>query len=446
MRNIFKENIFTKAAPVEDNCRNYDSYTELGNVHLLKRMYEERNTEESYAFTIIQLNRFNHMNTLFGLDITGRTIETLAKNLKKHTEVMGGEAFRLQLDQFAVFASYENQDRFMRELEQQLQDMEKVHIHDDHITYHHHYTFTYLVYFMKKGEFMPELEQIISNMELQVNRIAKLSETNGQIFNDSGEPDWELQRILLEDVDRGWKEKEFVPYYQLIYDVKTKRSIGAELLTRWKHPNKGIIYPGDFIPILESKGLIIELDLYMLEEACKKIQHWINDELVTVPITINISKLNLHREKFVQRVIEIVEKYDIPPVLINLEMEEGAIIFELDDFFINIMNQFHEYGFSLSMDRFAATEYSSINMLRNIPVDMIKMNPRFFPEENGDRREKIFVRDVFRMTKDLGIKAVAENVETEDEVERLLKYGCESAQGYFFSKPMSNEEFEKVIF
>lgn len=446
MRNIFRDSIQGKVR-TEDKEKYYDGYTDLGNIHLLKKMYEEKNLGENYVFTLIKLNRFNHMNTLFGLNITGKTIQTLADNLKKHTEIMGGVAFRLQLDQFAIFGRYDSVERFIREIEQQLQDMEKVHLHDGHIMYHHHYTFTYLAYFMKKEEeVLPGIEELLDNMELQLNRIAKLTETTGQIYNDAGKPDWELQKILLQDVDRGWKEREFVPYYQLIYDVKTKRAIGAELLTRWAHPEKGLIYPGDFLPVLESKGLIMELDLYMLEEACKKIQHWFEEELVTVPITINISKLNLHRENFVNRVIEIVERHDIPPILINLEMEEGAILFELDDYFIEITNQFHEYGFSLSMDRFAATEYSSINLLRTVPVDMVKMNPRFFPAEDADRREKIFVKDVFRMTKDLGIKAVAENVESTDEVARLLRYGCESAQGYFFSKPMSNEEFEKVIF
>lgn len=445
MRNIFRDNFFVKGS-VEETSKHYDSHANLGSINLLKQLYEERSPQGDYVFAIISLNSFNQLNTLFGLNITGRTIEALAEKIKKHTEIMGGTAFRLQLDQFAIFSRYEDKGRFKRELEQQIQDMEKVHFHDEHITYHHHYTFTYLIYFLEKDEFLPDITDIIGNMVLQINRIKMLSETKGQIFNDSGEPDWELQQILLSDLDRGWKAREFVPYYQLIYDVKTKRAIAAELLTRWRHPVKGIISPKDFLPILEKKGLIIDLDLYMLEEACKKIQRWINEELITVPITLNISRLNLHRENFVKRVIELVEKYDIPPILINLEMDEEMVIFELDDFFIRIMTELHEYGFSLSMDRFGASEYSSINLLRKMPVNMIKLNPRFFPADDADRTEKIFVRDVFRMTKDLGIKAVAQNVETEEEVERLMKYNCESAQGYFFSKPMSNEEFEKVIF
>ena len=222
--------------------------------------------------------------------------------------------------------------------------------------------------------------------------------------------------------------------------------MGAELLTRWNHPERGILTPNEFLSVLEKQGLILNLDLYMLEEACKKIKNWIEQELVTVPITVNISKLNLHREDFLPKVLDIVKRYDIPGVLLILEIEESIIVTELDSELIHTINELRDYGIQISMDKFAATEYSSLNVLRYVPIDMIKVNPSFFPGEDADRREKIFVRNVFRMLRDLGIRAVAERAETKDDIAKFEKYGCECAQGFYYSKPMCDEEFEKIIF
>lgn len=447
MKRFFKDGMWGKDETEEDKLKYYDSMTGLGNLELLKKTYQRAEKLSDDVLVIIQLNRFNNMNALFGMETTGKAVRKLAGKLSSYAREQGGIAYKLRPDILAVMAPFNDKDTFMDGLKYQLKEMEEIYFENAQIVYRHHYTFTYVTCFLfSDPEYIPEIEKVIDNMMLMLENISQGIETVGVIYNEKGKTDWRLLESLRDDVERGWAEREFIPYFQLIYEVKTGRTIGAEMLARWQHPQKGLLYPGDFLAILESKGLIMELDLYMLEEACKKIRHWLDEELLTVPITVNISKLNLHRAEFSSKILQLVQKYDIPPVLIILELEENIVLYEMDDFFIGELNELKDYGFNISMDRFAATEYSSINMLRNVPVDMVKLSPHFFPGPDAQRREKIFVRGVLRLVRELGIKAVGELVESKEDVERLEKYGCECAQGFYYSKPLCNSEFEKIIF
>lgn len=418
----------------------------LDSSELLKRgSNAEGLTDE--VLVIIQLNRFNHLNSLFGMEITDTVIKILTKLVTDYAERMGGKAYSLRADLISVLTPYGERDTFLQGLKEQVTKMEEVNFQNGEVVYKSHYTFSYIVYFLDfDKEYMPDMKAIIDNMMLKLKQTGNNNQSRGEVYNGAGDPNWKLLDSLDGEVKRGWENREFIPYYQLIYDLKTSTPVGAELLTRWNHPERGILAPNEFLPILEKHGLILNLDLYMLEEACKKIDNWIKEELVTVPITVNISKLNLHRMDFVPKVLEIVKNYDIPGVLLILEMEESIVASELDSELLHTIDELRDYGIQISMDKFASTEYSSLNVLRYVPVDMIKVNPAFFPGEMADRREKIFVRNVFRMLRDLGIKAVAERAETKEDIEKFEKYGCECAQGFYYSKPMCDEEFEKIIF
>lgn len=446
MINFLKSNKSNKAKPEAEPEQSLSGRL-LDAGELLDKDYSDSESLTDEVLVIIQLNRFNHLNALFGVEITEIVIKILSELVTNYAELMGGKAYSLRADLIAILTPYGERDSFLDGLKEQVKKMEEVNFQSGEVVYKNHYTFSYIVYFLDFGkEYMPDMKAIVDNMLLKLRQTGNNTLSRGEVYNGAGDPNWKLLDSLEGEVKRGWENREFIPYYQLIYDLKTNTPVGAELLTRWKHPERGILAPNEFLPILEKHGLILNLDLYMLEEACKRIDYWIKEELVTVPITVNISKLNLHRKDFVPKVLEIVQQYDIPGVLLILEMEESIIASELDSELLHTIDELRDYGIQMSMDKFAATEYSSLNVLRYVPVDMIKVNPAFFPGEAAERREKIFVRNVFRMLKDLGIRAVAERAETKEDIEKFEKYGCECAQGFFYSKPICEEEFEKIIF
>lgn len=447
MKNILKEGRLSEPKGLDEIRKYYSGFTGLGNKELLRKKCQEAENMAGMAIVIIRLNMFNKLNMLFGMDVTENTTQKLAEMLQDYAESIGGTVFEINMDSLLILAPFGERNLFIQKLKAHLLKMEQVNFRQKDIIYRQHYAFTYLVYFFDSDQgYKPDVDQIIDSMMFRIRQLGNTTKTSGAVFNDSNSFDWKGLKNLRQDILDGWERREFFPYYQLIHDVRSKRAIGAEMLARWKHPQRGILGPQEFLLAMEHEGLSMELDMYMLEEACRTIRHWLDEELVTVPITVNLSKLNLHREDFLKRIYEIVNKYDIPGVLLILEVEESLVLSELDEYMIRIMKELHDYGFQLSMDRFAATELSSVNVLRYIQTDMIKLSPAFFPDEAADSREKIFVRDVFRMLRDMGIKAVAERVETAEEVEQVKKFGCECAQGFYYSMPMSNSEFEEVIF
>lgn len=218
------------------------------------------------------------------------------------------------------------------------------------------------------------------------------------------------------------------------------------LLIRWRHPQRGLIPPGDFLPLLEAEGLMMDMDLYMLEAACQMIRSWIDAELVTIPLSINICRQNIHREDFLPRLIEIVTSYGVPPVLLELELNESAMLFENNKSFLYVMDQLHRVGFTLTMDDCAASDFSSITLMRDLPIDKVKIDPRFLRGVEDSARDRIFVSNVLRMAHELGVQAIATAIESQEQAMNWMNLGCCTGQGFHLSRPLFNDDFEKLIF
>lgn len=443
---LIELNVRRKLREERERIRYHENYTGLGNELMIDRDFKELRNKDGHVLVVIRLNGFYRHYNLFGLKIGDQTIHRLCKPLKSFAEEHHGTVYRLGLDLFGLLVQYREQQQILRDLELLFDELEKVQVVDRHVTYLYHYTFSYGIYFFSGSERkQDDVQQYVYLASSAIDRLGD-SRTSGTIFNDENRPDWELRKQLTDDVSKAWERREFVPNYQLIYDLRSKKPIGAELLTRWIHPERGAVLPKDFLPVMESEGLIIDLDLYMLEEACKRIKGWIDEELVTVPLSVNISKLNIHRQDFVERVISVVKAYDIPPILIELEMTESALIHEINDASETLMKQLHDFGFTLSMDNFAENEYNSIKLLRTYPVDVIKISPNFFKNVKESPRERTFITNIIRMAKEMGIKIIVLGVETEEQAVLFRQLGCDYAQGYYFSRPISEELFEKQIF
>ena len=252
------------------------------------------------------------------------------------------------------------------------------------------------------------------------------------------------EKNIEDEMHSALATHQFVMYLQPKYNMKTLKVAGSEALVRWIHPTKGFIPPGEFIPLFEKNGFVLNVDRYMWEQACKAIKSWIDRGYNPVPISVNVSRLHLSNEFFIEDLKELISKYQIPTELLELELTESAS-FEDFDKFKDIVNELKVQGFSIAMDDFGSG-YSSLNMLRQIPCDILKLDRGFINDTTTDERGKIVVQHVLSMAKNLSLKTVSEGIETVEQAQFLTDSGCDIAQGFLYAKPMPLEDFERIAF
>lgn len=263
-------------------------------------------------------------------------------------------------------------------------------------------------------------------------------------YDDSLRKQLLSEKNIEDEMHSALINNQFVMYLQPKYDMKTLKIAGSEALVRWIHPTKGFIPPGDFIPLFEKNGFVLNVDRYMWDLACKTIRSWIDRGFEPVPISVNVSRLHLSNEFFIENLKDLIEKYQIPTALLELELTETAS-FEDFDKFKDIVDELKKQGFSIAMDDFGSG-YSSLNMLRQISCDILKLDRGFINDTTTDDRGKIVVQHVLSMAKNLSLKTVAEGIETVEQAQFLTDSDCDIAQGFLYARPMPLEEFEKLAF
>ncbi len=235
---------------------------------------------------------------------------------------------------------------------------------------------------------------------------------------------------------------EFVAYYQPKVNLENNLLIGAEALCRWNRGKK-ILTPGSFIEILEKSNRICSLDYYMLESVCKDIAGWMDKGITPVRVSTNFSRKHLGNPNFVHEVINIVDEYKIPRSLIVIELTETTTEADLIRL-AECVAEFRKLGFDVSVDDFGVG-YSSMSMIKDIPFSEIKIDKSFISSDSISDRDMVMMKHIISMAEDLGMSTIAEGVETKDQIEILKKYGCLRAQGYYFDKPLTKDEFENVL-
>ncbi len=252
---------------------------------------------------------------------------------------------------------------------------------------------------------------------------------------------WE--RTVEDTMEAALYNEEFHVYLQPKYSPADARLVGAEALVRWISPEKGLIPPGRFIPIMERDGFITQLDDYMISRVAKLQAEWTIQGKKQVPVSVNVSRAHFSQEGLAEHICRLVDAYGAKHELIELEVTESAF-FDDKDILITTVKQLKEYGFHVSMDDFGAG-YSSLNSLKDIPLDVLKLDGEFFHGEDDDGRGEIIVKEAIQLAKNLDMRVVAEGVEKKEQVDFLAKQGCDMIQGYYFAKPMTVNEFvEKV--
>ena len=252
---------------------------------------------------------------------------------------------------------------------------------------------------------------------------------------------WE--RKVENEMERALTNHEYKVYLQPKYSVDNEKLAAAEALVRWVHPTEGLIAPYKFIPIFERNGFIIKLDDYMIAEVARLQAGWIAQGKNIVPISVNVSRAHFTRENLAEHICEIVDSYKVPHEAIELELTESAF-FDDKETLISIVNKMKSYGFAVSMDDFGAG-YSSLNSLKELPIDVVKLDAEFFRGNDEEGKGKVIVSEAIDLAKKLNMRIVAEGIETREQVDFLAEKECDLIQGYYFAKPMPVEEFEAKV-
>ncbi len=250
---------------------------------------------------------------------------------------------------------------------------------------------------------------------------------------------------LINDIDNAISNRDLVVFYQPKYGIQCDEPElrSAEALIRWRHPKYGMISPGDFIPLFESNGLIQKLDHFVWEEAARQIRKWKDEYGITVPVSVNVSRVDIYDAQLEDRLVRILKDNDLDAKELMLEITESAYADDAKGL-TDVVTKLRESGFRIEMDDFGSG-YSSLNMITEIPIDVLKMDMKFIRNMNKDAKSLKLVELVIEIADYLGVPVVAEGVEDKSQVDQLKSMGCELIQGYYFSKPVPPEEFNKFI-
>ncbi len=250
---------------------------------------------------------------------------------------------------------------------------------------------------------------------------------------------------LLEDFPAAIEEHQFIVYFQPKYDIRPEEPLlsSAEALVRWKHPRLGMISPGIFIPLFESNGLIRKLDHYVWKETARQIHEWKTRLGFAVPVSVNVSRIDMFDTDLVERMKKIISDNDLTPDEFLLEITESAYTQDSGQI-ISMVNQLREAGFQIEMDDFGSG-YSSLNMISTLPVDALKLDMQFVRNAFRERKNTRMLEVVIDIAESLGVPTIAEGVETAEQMFTLKSMGCDIVQGYYFSRPVPAEEFEVFL-
>lgn len=247
------------------------------------------------------------------------------------------------------------------------------------------------------------------------------------------------ERILMPQILDGLKKKEFVFYLQPQYELNTRKVIGAEGLVRWNHPMLGVLSPSVFIPVLESNGYITKLDQYIWEEICRTIRGWIDAGLRPLPVSVNVTKTDILAMDVADYFIDLAEKYRIPPKHLHIDIIESAYL-ETHGAVNEVENKLQQAGFRVIVDGFNG-DYIKLNSVGELSTDTLKLDLRRL---EGERKLEQ-LPEIFRQANQLRLTMLAEGIENMEQLTALRKCGCTEGQGYYFSRPLSVEEFENVL-
>lgn len=418
----------------------FDPLTKAYNLIGISQKFDEIILEQNsldYCGVFLNINNFKLINLKYGFQIGNVALIEIANKivffLSKHEFLsrLGGDNFFLLLRQ--------------ERLEELIQLLNQFHIYlstNESPSIYQSIQFTFGIYLVTDTTLMTT--EIIELSTIAFREAKQSKALPYKLFDRKLQDKVLSERKILASMSSAIDSGEFVVYYQPKYDLISNKIVGAEALARWINSDGKLITPSEFIPLFESNGFICDLDYYIFESVCRHMSYWIKLFNKTFPISVNFSKQHLLSNDFLPRLKKIASKHNVSPSYLEIELTESTF-FENTTQITTAVIDFKKEGFSVSMDDFGVG-YSSLNLLKDIPVDILKIDKEFLKKGLDTKRERIILSNIIKMSKELDIIVISEGVETKDESEYLATIGCDMAQGFYFSKPLPIDQFEKLAY
>lgn len=436
-----EESTTRKIKELEDSVKYWskvaytDITTKIGNRdYFIKKTIEVLEREKRTNFTLIGFSIANlaKVNQIYGSAEGDRLIRYVAGLVKERISTDGVYAV-VQTNLFAMLIRSQRQEDIMNVVQDITREVENCsEIFQVEVAFG-------IYRITDKNE---KISEMLSRMVLAKRAVNKAAGYNYVFFDEELNNKYEENRRMCAEMEKALDEQKFVMYLQPMVDLHVYKISSAEALVRWEHEEKGILSPYAFLPIFENTNLMLKLDHYMWEEACKTLRRWIDNKMEPLPLMLNISPIHLTRDDFMEGLSGLLKRYKLQKDMLVLEIPERAFAGG-DRVVQNTVQELVQNGYKISIDNFGGL-YSPVNLLRDLPFSMVKLDREFLRENSRNEEGETILRYLIAMAKELDLTVVTEGVETLEQVNFLTEIGCDIAQGYYFSKPINLREFDSL--
>lgn len=421
-----------------------DSLTGAYNMERFKREAQEliqNDRKTRYAVAYVDFADFKYINDVFGYEYGNRVLQEYARITA--AELDEKEIFgRVSADNFVILRHYNDKMEVLarqRAIDARLMDF----LHNSRNKQSLPVCCGICCLEDAPGDLA--IENFLDRANFARKTVKNGEQTNYAFYNENIRDSLLKEKSMVGQMREALRQREFVVYYQPKIDLQNGKIASAEALVRWRQPDGQIMPPDKFIPVFEKNNLITSLDQYVFETVCCSLRRRLDAGLPVVPVSVNVSRLQFYDPAFVENYATISQRYSIPHGLLELEFTE-SIVFNNLSLLTDIVLQLKQKGFSCSIDDFGKG-YSSLGLLKSLPIDTLKIDKLFFCHSDDKEKEKenIILTGVITLLRKLRIRTVAEGIESQDQVDFLKSIKCDLVQGYVFYRPMPEEEYEAVL-
>lgn len=418
----------------------FDHVTKLRNRTFLNEIFPTLvSASNSFSLVFLDLDNFKHINDFYGHSYGDMFLFEVGKRLKeliRSDDIIirfGGDEFIII---FLDFVDKQNMEKKLKSIIR---------------------SFSYPIYLNELSLFVTtsigvaiypddgkDLTHLLRNADIAMYTAKKNGRNNYCFYTDKMLTESFGNLSLVNDMHHALENGEFVLYYQPKFDIQSYEIVGCEILLRWRHPQLGLIAPGRFIPLAEDNGLIVHIGEWVIRESFKQIKKWsYNNNINPMRFSINISPHQFHQENLIPYIKNELYRYNLNPEFIELEITENIALQNIETVFEKLKD-IKDIGFSIAIDDFGKG-YSAINYLKVFPIDTMKIDMQFVQGINREKGNEAIISSMITLAHDLGVDAVAEGIETQEQLDVLREKKCDFGQGYIFSKPLPAEDFIRLL-
>ena len=398
--------------------------------------YDNHHKDVEMDAIVVDINHFHMINERFGNAYGDEVLKRISERLRESVADVEGIVCRREADTFMVYCPHGKKYKDILE-------NAAIGLVNDEDTVNSRVRLRLGVY--TNVDKSLEVERRFDRAKMAADTVRNsFTRTIGMYDNAMHERELYIEQ-LIDDFHTAILEKQFKVYFQPKYDVRPKSPVltSAEALVRWMHPTLGMISPGVFIPLFEDNGLIQDLDNYIWRETTAQIRAWKDTLGFSVPISVNVSRIDMYDPLFIDKMKQLLEEYRLEPSDLLLEITESAYT-ESSEQIIDTVNRLRALGFKIEMDDFG-TGYSSLNMISALPIDALKLDMQFVHSAFRSQKDTRMLKLIIDIAKHLSVPVIAEGVETEEQLRALKDLGCDIVQGYFFSRPVPADQLTPLL-